>query len=258
MKPKDHARMNIVAMREAQRQNRERKALEVNREDEKFKLKEFKDVPSQVKKNMVAESAKAREVREARANGDAPDAKFLRAHTREEREAEKPKPTKFERPEPKKKSNLPLEVLRPAQLPDRPQRNFQRENAAKIRGIRKEIASDSAKKVAVSKPANFGKVPKYLRERQDELKEEEREMRRLADIDVDCPPGMRLLPEGERQEMLRTLDQNRERVSNEIAKLPFVIDTVGLKKRKQAMENKIKEIDDAVRIFSRKKVYVEQ
>merc|ERR1711964_286459 len=111
----------------------------------------------------------------------------------------------------------------------------------------KETKQEAVQKEEIRMPSNYGKVPKYLKERQDELKAQERELRRLADIDVDCPPGMRVLPEGERQQMLKQLDENREKVGAEIAKLPFVIDTVGLKKRKQALENKIKEIDQAVR-----------
>ena len=85
---------------------------------------------------------------------------------------------------------------------------------------------------------------------------DEQERIRLANLDVDCPPGMRLLPENERQTMLKTLERNREKVVSELSKLPFVIDTMGLKKRKQGLESKIKEIDDAVRIFSRKKVKI--
>ncbi len=37
--------------------------------------------------------------------------------------------------------------------------------------------------------------------------------------------GMRVLPEGERQEMLAILAKNREEVEKAIQKLPFVIET---------------------------------
>eukprot|EP00658_Telonema_sp_P-2_P006685 TRINITY_DN12527_c0_g1_i7.p1 TRINITY_DN12527_c0_g1~~TRINITY_DN12527_c0_g1_i7.p1 ORF type:complete len:163 (-),score=52.82 TRINITY_DN12527_c0_g1_i7:362-850(-) len=154
-----------------------------------------------------------------------------------------------------RKSNLPVEVLRPDAGPQREERNFCKENMSKIKNAKKSPPAGAPK--PATKPADYGKVPKYLRERQEELAEEQREIQRLAEIDVDCPAGMRLLPEGERQSMLRTLEANKEKAANEIAKLPFVIDTVGLRRRKQAMENKVKEIDDAIRVFSRKKVYVE-
>eukprot|EP00656_Telonema_subtile_P050194 TRINITY_DN643_c0_g1_i3.p1 TRINITY_DN643_c0_g1~~TRINITY_DN643_c0_g1_i3.p1 ORF type:complete len:299 (-),score=92.72 TRINITY_DN643_c0_g1_i3:73-969(-) len=254
--PKDHARANIEAMREAQRQNRSKKMNdEINKDAEVFKLKQFCDVPSQVKRRTHEEQQASKARRDAMQAGEV-DGKFLKARARDVREAEKPKPksAKPVRVE-SRKSNLPVEVLRPAAVAERPQRNFQRENASKVIAAKKKAAAAAP---ASSKPADYGKVPKYLRARQEELAEEQRELQRLADIDVDCPPGMRLLPEAERKQMLRTLEQNREKVANEIAKLPFVIDTVGLRKKKQAMENKIKEIDDASRIFSRKKVYVEQ
>ena len=53
------------------------------------------------------------------------------------------------------------------------------------------------------------------------------------------------------------LEQNKEKVTAEIGAMPFVVDTHGLKKRKQALENKLKDIEEAVKIFSRRKVYVE-
>jgi len=255
VKPKDHAKANVAAMREAQRQNRERKAMEAHMDEDKFVLKEFKNVPSQVSKRVAADRQAAKARKEAVNNGNAPDTKFLKKGAREERDGSKPAPIKpFERPGAKKKSNLPMEVLRPQVAPERPQRDFQAENMGKVRQAKKEVL----KQEGSSKPANYGKVPKYLKERQNELKSEQDELRRLAEMDVDCPPGMRRLPEAERQQMLKQLDENREKVAAEIAKLPFVIDTVGLRKKKQALENKIKEIDNAVRIFSRKKVYVEQ
>jgi len=108
-----------------------------------------------------------------------------------------------------------------------------------------------------AKPKDFGKVPKYLRERQAELAQEEDMARQLADIDMDCPEGMRLLPEAERVETLKILEQNKEKVTAEIGQMPFVIDSLGLRKRQQALEAKMKDIDEAVKIFSRRKVYVE-
>jgi hypothetical protein len=70
------------------------------------------------------------------------------------------------------------------------------------------------------------------------------------------PQGMRIMPEEERLETLRILDANREEVEGEIQKLPFIIETPSGLKHKNQLENRLKEIDDARRIFSRSKVLV--
>ena len=264
-KVKDHASANIQNMRDAQRMNRERRIIDASTAQKPFKLKEFAEVPSQVHKRVNDQQAAFKARQEARENGEengSGDKKFLRKGAREDRATERKNETAAtarsgksnEGRQKTRKDLLPMEVLQPRPITpeDRPLRNFQKENSEKIRVARKAQAAPVDK----HKPTNYGKVPKYLRERQAELASDEQERIRLANLDVDCPPGMRLLPENERQTMLKTLERNREKVVSEISKLPFVIDTMGLKKRKQGLESKIKEIDDAVRIFSRKKVKI--
>lgn len=42
----------------------------------------------------------------------------------------------------------------------------------------------------------------------------------------------------------------------DINRLPILCDTITLQKRKTELENKMKEIEDAIKIFSRKKVMI--
>jgi len=243
---------NRAAIREAQRKNRERAAVEAQQDEEHFKLRQFDAAPSRVRRDLQ------RREEENKAKGNSPeDAKFLRAHQREDKldeQALQAKQRTQQRERAPRKSSLPAEVSKPRDAETREARNFQKENARKV------ITSKpvNVQKGGAAKPTkDFGKVPKYLRERQAELAQEEDIRRQLADIDMDCPEGMRLLPEGERIETLKILEGNREKVTAEIGQMPFVIDTLGLKKRKQALENKLKDIDNAIKIFSRRKVYVE-
>ena len=67
---------------------------------------------------------------------------------------------------------------------------------------------------------------------------------------------MRLLDEKERQETLAVLARNFEEVMRGIRALPFVTETPGQIRRKAELEGRLKEIEEAQKIFSRPKVFV--
>ncbi|KAJ3183645.1 Enkurin domain-containing protein 1 [Gaertneriomyces sp. JEL0708] len=100
-----------------------------------------------------------------------------------------------------------------------------------------------------------GEVPKYLQHRRSEW--ERREQERLEQILADkIPPGMMVLPEHDRLETLRALHQKRDELVDALSRFPMIVETIGMKRRKAAIEAELKEIDDACEIFSRKEVYV--
>lgn len=72
------------------------------------------------------------------------------------------------------------------------------------------------------------------------------------------PPaaGMRLMPEDERLETLEVLKKNREEVDRAIQQLPLRIETPSAIRRKEDLERRLREIEDAIKIFSRPKVLV--
>ena len=101
----------------------------------------------------------------------------------------------------------------------------------------------------------FGSVPEYLVKRQHEWEEEKEE--KLASMpDKDCPPGMVLMPESERKETLAVLLKSQEAAKDQLSKMPLVIETHGQVRRKNDLDAKLKEIEDAIAIFSREKVFV--
>jgi hypothetical protein len=102
---------------------------------------------------------------------------------------------------------------------------------------------------------HFGKVPAYLEERKAKWAADEQEIRRRMP-DPDCPHGMRLMPESERLETLRVLQESREEALSQMRRLPFVIETPTMKKKQEVLENKLREIDHALSIFTKTKVYV--
>lgn len=101
----------------------------------------------------------------------------------------------------------------------------------------------------------FGKVPEYLEERKAKWAKEKEDMKKRMP-DPSCPPGMTLMPEEERLSTLEVLKGSKEEASKQLAKMPFVIETPSLKKRHSELEAKLREIENAIALFSKTKVYI--
>ena len=84
--------------------------------------------------------------------------------------------------------------------------------------------------------------------------DEEEDVRQANMPDKDCPPGMSLMPEGERLETLAVLTRSQETAKDTLRRMPLVIETQGQVRRKNELDAKLKEIEDAIVIFSREKV----
>lgn len=67
---------------------------------------------------------------------------------------------------------------------------------------------------------------------------------------------MRLLPEEERLETLAILERNKHDVERALQGLPIIIETPSQIRRKDELEKRLKEIEDAFKVFSRSKVLV--
>lgn len=105
------------------------------------------------------------------------------------------------------------------------------------------------------KHEEFGRLPKYLEERKQQWADEEEDKRRRRP-DPNCPPGMVLMPESERLNTLEILQQSFEEAMNQMRKLPFVIETPTMRKKQEYLEGKLREIEHAIGIFNKPKVYV--
>jgi len=104
---------------------------------------------------------------------------------------------------------------------------------------------------------NYGAVPEYVEQRKAEMAAAKQERLRAEQMARDAPPGMTLLSEEERQDTLGMLYQNKEATEAALRALPFTTDTIATRRRKEALYAKMDEIDDAIKTFSRPKVYVE-
>ena len=72
------------------------------------------------------------------------------------------------------------------------------------------------------------------------------------------PPCMTRMSEDERVETLAVLMKNKEVGYQELAKLPMTVETPSLRRRKADLERKLEQIDDAIKIFSRECVWVQE
>ncbi|KAK5641028.1 hypothetical protein RI129_009575 [Pyrocoelia pectoralis] len=94
-----------------------------------------------------------------------------------------------------------------------------------------------------------GVLPKYLRDRKEELNKQ-------CESETDCPEGHVLLPEEERKETLRVLRQSYADRIQELNSMPVRSDTLRMRKRKMELEEELKKIDEGIKVFQRPKVFV--
>lgn len=104
---------------------------------------------------------------------------------------------------------------------------------------------------------SYGELPKYLVERRLEMALEREHKERQAAERKFCPPGTRLLPEAERLATLATLRANHEDALGQLRGLPLNAHTLSQKRAKAELEAKVKGIVDALTIFGRSRVVVQ-
>lgn len=102
---------------------------------------------------------------------------------------------------------------------------------------------------------HFGRIPTYLLHRKEEWAREEEERRRNLS-DPDCPRGMMPMEEAERIRTLGVLQQSLVEARLKLIGLPLRIETLSQVRRKNELEAKLQEIEDAIAVFSKPKVYV--
>jgi Calmodulin-binding len=67
---------------------------------------------------------------------------------------------------------------------------------------------------------------------------------------------MMLMPEEERLDTLEILKASKVEALKQLQALPFVIETPSLIRKQSMLENKLQEIDNAMNLFNKPKVYI--
>ncbi|NXI28556.1 ENKD1 protein, partial [Sterrhoptilus dennistouni] len=100
-----------------------------------------------------------------------------------------------------------------------------------------------------------GHVPQYLLERKELWRKQmEERLRNLPDPDT--PPGHTMMPESQRLDTLSSLKQSQEQLIKDLVLLPMRGDSLKMQKRRIELERKLSQIDEAIKIFSRPKVFI--
>lgn len=100
-----------------------------------------------------------------------------------------------------------------------------------------------------------GEVPKYLVQRQSDWQRQEA-VRQASLPDPELPEGHKLLPNNERLDTLAKLKQTQTDLLQQLNSMPIRTDTVRMRSKKEELERKLSEIEEATKIFSRPKVFV--
>ena len=102
---------------------------------------------------------------------------------------------------------------------------------------------------------SFGKIPTYITDRKAKIEREEEEQRRLRE-NAPPAPGLVLMEETERLETLRLLEENEKQAREELRNIPFKMNHQRAARLRQAIDYRLKEIEDTRKIFSKDKVFV--
>lgn len=234
---KDHARLNVKAIRETERQVREaREAREAEERRMRAKPRQFHKVQS-------------RHLDCATSNLEKKD--FLRRGARSELIATRTESRRcVESPQVDTPRKDPLPKTR-ARLKPRGDTNF----VAKNKELPERLLAACEEKKTTALHDDFGTVPAYLSQRKAELiqKKADAEQRSIDD----CPPGMTKMADDERVSMLESLSEEQRKIKADLDRLPLSVNTLRQAKRKEELESRLDELDKSIAIFRKPVVYVQ-
>ncbi|KAM4614400.1 enkurin domain-containing protein 1 isoform 1-T3 [Discoglossus pictus] len=100
-----------------------------------------------------------------------------------------------------------------------------------------------------------GHVPQYLVNMKEKWRKDKEEREKQA-VDPACPPGHTMMPEAERQQTLSNIKETHAQLIKELLALPVRADTLSIQSRRTEFEKKLSELEEAIKIFSRPKVFI--
>jgi hypothetical protein len=255
----NHTARNRAALKQIQEKNREEAEKKRVEEENKelFKMARFKQVSSAVKENL--ENQKTARVLEN--ENKIRTTNFLKKGSRTN-----------SRPQSAIGSSQQVSSTRKSALPSKQELQAAAQQVEEIhsRTARNFISSNAREAIETKPPeliqenlnqkhANFGQLPKYLVDRKAELEANKAAKEAAKNKSaIKIPPGMKLLTEEERLSTLEVLNQNLKTLQNQLERFPLAVDTLSRKKAKAELEGKIKEIEQAIELFSRKVVFISE
>lgn len=259
IKPHDHARDNVMRIRAMQKLMAERKAAEAA-EAAKPKPRKYEGIGSRVTAQLsrpaTAETPRPSTPREPRnfacPKPTGPPGRAFTAWAAppllyEGLDAELPRRQKRNPPVPRREPPPPAP----------PAVDFVKRNAelSSLTPRKHTPASPGSPPGTAEKSKYHGRMPPYLLDRKLELAQKAAATE-AAKAPRECPEGTRILPEAERLEVLGKVQAAQVKVHAELDKMPFVVDSFGLKQRHQALTKQLAQLGAAEAAFTRSKVVV--
>lgn len=118
-----------------------------------------------------------------------------------------------------------------------------------------DVRSVKSSKGKETKIHQLGEIPKYLIQRQYDLKEQELKQKQ-EEKDPSIPPGHMILSQEERLSTLEKFKKNKDELLREYIHLPVCCDTLRARKRKETLEQELAKMDEGIEIFSKHRVLI--
>lgn len=235
--PKDHHRDNVKKIKALEQEAAEkRRQEEERRNSEPFMMEQFKGVESRLSAEPKA----------------APESKHYFLKKKEEPAC--PAPSNSQHKKKKEKGKPPVPAKDDvAALPHKERKNVISKNIREVCSAKPK--REEKQEALYMEKKDFGKVPDYIINRKIELAMQA-EQKKKEEEQKAIPPGMVLMSEEERQKTLELLYQNREKIENDMQHLPLTIETPSMINKQNQLFAKLKEVEDAIKVFSRKQVFI--
>ena len=137
------------------------------------------------------------------------------------------------------------------------QKNFIRDNRNLVieNKVKQKRGQTGDKRNKNEKHKDFGKIPDYIKKYEMERELKKEELKRKEE-ESKIPKGTKLLSEEERLATLNGLIKNKNEITNQLEKMPITNRTMAIQKRKEELSQKLEEIESAIQMFSKKRVFV--
>ncbi|CAF0883757.1 unnamed protein product [Adineta steineri] len=258
--PRNHLNENVRRLRRVTREARERQAAKERNQPTPvsglWKSKQYDTVQSKVKQRLDEDTHRSLS-RPQSARGN-----FLHAH-----ENTGPQYLRSQSISSSRRGSMSSSVdFNALQIDDKKQPDYVRINsqwAKNIPKVRKTMSNDVIEKVQDKKDRDLkayhenqkGRVPDYIEKIKERRAQNIYEERANAP-DPECPFGHVKIDNDRRLATLRQLELNRADLEKKLSHLPIRNDSLTLRRAKEETEKKIIELDEAIKIFSKPKVFV--
>ena len=128
------------------------------------------------------------------------------------------------------------------------QRNIEQASNQRSRA-KKEVVNRKEK--IVSQKHAPGEIPHYYSKRAAENVSKNNES-----VELQCPPGMRLLSEKEKQEAIQDLTEQRDEILSTLGRAPLRIESPQLQRQQRILEQQLTDIESSLEQLKKKYVFV--